>query len=144
MRKSKAKKMKADREAYLQHQELLRICQYYIARLADHYLLDGAVLVENPRDVAGDRLAVPVGGSRRGGYLEFLNLDLAEKALALLEGYPGFPDLRIIDLPDKYDHDLFVLAWGERQTRIMTAEELGRYHGYTAEAIEEEIGHFKE
>jgi hypothetical protein len=114
--------------------------QYYLTRLANHSLLDRAVPVKNSNsEVAGDHLAVPIGGSRRGGYLEFIKRGQAEKALRVLESHSGFPNLHIVDLPEKYGRDCFILVWGEPQDRRMTAEELGRYHGYTEEAIKDEI-----
>jgi hypothetical protein len=115
--------------------------QYYLERLADTSLLDEAVPVKNSNsETAGDHLAVPVGGSRRGGYLEFIKRGQAEKALTVLSRHAGFPNLRIVDLFDKYmAAPCFSLVWGEAQTRKMTVEELGRYYGYREEAIKQEV-----
>jgi len=115
--------------------------QYYLERLADVSLLERAIVVKNSGYArAGDYLAVPVGDSRRGGYLEFPKRGQAERAFDVLLQHPGFPNPRIHDLHDKYPgRSCFTLVWGEFQTRRMTVEELGRYYGYTEEAIRREI-----
>lgn len=74
---------------------------FYLQRLADLALLKRAVTVKNSRSSgrAGDCLAVPVGESRHGGYLEFTDLQEAEAALRKLSIHQGFPNLRIHDTP---------------------------------------------
>jgi Family of unknown function (DUF6302) len=116
--------------------------QYYLERLADPSLLERAVIIKNcGPSPAGDHLAVPVGGSRRGGYLEFIKCGQAERALTVLSRHAGFPNLHIVDLYDKYySGSCFALVWGEPQTRKMSVEELGRYYGYTEESIKQEVG----
>lgn len=115
--------------------------QYYLARLADHSLLDRAVRVKNSsREIAGSHLAVPIGGSRRGGHLIFIKHGQAEKALRTLESRLGFPNLRIVDLTEECGYGCFRLDWGEPHPRDrMTVKEWGHYYGYTEEAINDEI-----
>ena len=114
---------------------------FYLQRLVDPALLKHAVVVKNSCDsgAAGDSLAVPCGGSRQGGYLEFVDEEEAEKALELLSRRPGFPNLHIVYIPEKYEHPIFTLVWGDPQDRVMTVEELGRYYGYKKTAIQDEI-----
>jgi hypothetical protein len=61
---------------------------WFRERLADPDLLDCAVGVKVDGAVL---LAVPVGGSRRGGYLSVSTVADAVRVRAALRGLPGFP-----------------------------------------------------
>ncbi len=67
--------------------------EYYRSRLTDPAILVDAVAICVFR---APLLAVPVGGARRGGYMSFDLLTLATAAKTLLDGRPGFPDLRAL------------------------------------------------
>ncbi|MEV7815575.1 DUF6302 family protein [Streptomyces flaveolus] len=102
--------------------------EYYRSRLTDPAILVDAVAICVFR---APLLAVPVGGARRGGYMSFDLLTLATAAKTLLDGRPGFPDLRARWSP--YGDTCHVLEWGEQPPD--DDAERGRFYGYSAEAI---------
>ncbi|MFI6056010.1 DUF6302 family protein [Streptomyces violascens] len=105
--------------------------EYFRDRLADPTVLDQAVAV---RIFRAPLLAVPVGGSRRGGYLSFDLLVLAMEARSLLAGQPGFPDLRVCRSP--YCDTLHTVRWGERAPAWWEDDvATGRFYGYSEAAI---------
>jgi hypothetical protein len=105
--------------------------------LEDSSLLDGAVVV-------GGELAVPVGGQRRGGFVCVDGEEGATTTIALLAGFPGFPNLRAV-----LSHDPEVadnVRWGEDEPALppFDASDLewarseaaaGRFYGYSERAI---------
>lgn len=108
----------------------VRDADYYRQRLEDPSLLAGALAVRLSRDVW---LVVPVGGRRRGGYLPVPDLLTGAAARRLLTGRPGFPDVRLRWSP--YADCCHVIAWGEPAPREDDDETLGRFYGYSEDAI---------
>lgn len=100
--------------------------------LEDTTLLDGAVLTTMVGEPHRDSLAVPVGGKRRGGCVLVLS-DEVESVVSRMKATPGFPDVRVYK-------DVFV-EWGEpfpvtpAGAREVNSTELGRYYGYSEDAI---------
>lgn len=112
-----------------------RTIEYYAEKLAEPWLLDDAVLLDV--EANGTPFAVPTGQLRRGGHIEFLSKSEARKALRLLKGRDGFPNLRIISC---------TLWWGDPvpfngcdYTEPICALFLGLYYGYKIEAIAEQF-----
>jgi hypothetical protein len=103
--------------------------EYMASRLADPSLLAGAVGVCIHRMPL---LAVPVGGLRQGGYMSFDLLILAEKTRNLLDGLPGFPDLRV--LPSPHRDTCHMVEWGGRPPVCDDAAR-ARFYGYSEAAI---------
>jgi hypothetical protein len=105
--------------------------EYFASRLADPSLLEGAVGVCIQRMPL---LAVPVGGTRIGGLMSFDLLILAEKTRNLLDGLPGFPDLRV--RPSPYRDACHVVEWGG-QPPVCDYDDAarGRFYGYSEAAI---------
>ncbi len=102
---------------------------WFRARLADPNLLDGAVGVKVDGAVL---LAVPAGGSRRGGYLSVGNVADAVHVWAALRGRPGFPRVRLgLSLHRDTCH---TVNWGPSQPR--DDAERGRHFGYAPSAID--------
>ncbi|MGW5434621.1 DUF6302 family protein [Streptomyces sp. NPDC004059] len=102
--------------------------EYYRSHLADPAVLVDAVGICVFR---APLLAVPVSGARRGGYMSFDLLTLAMAAKALLDGWPGFPYLRVRWSP--YRDTCHVVEWGEAPPD--DDAEQGRFCGYSGEAI---------
>ncbi|WP_425543847.1 DUF6302 family protein [Streptomyces crystallinus] len=71
----------------------------YRARLADPALLSQAVAAGVAFGVS--LLAVPEGGTRRGGYLACTDLRLAFAIREQLAQCPGFPDARVREAEDR-------------------------------------------
>ncbi|MDF9813011.1 DUF6302 family protein [Streptomyces sp. SPB162] len=105
--------------------------EYIANRLADPSLLDHAVAVCVHR---APLLAVPVSGARRGGYMSFDLRILAEKTRSLLEGLPGFPDLRV--RPSPYRDTCHVVEWGG-QPPACDYDDAARcwFYGYSEAAV---------
>jgi hypothetical protein len=106
--------------------------EYFLERLAEPELLNEAVLLDVKANE--EPLAVPVSGSRKGGDIEFLDKSEAKKALNLLKGRKGFPNVRIASGP--------VVWWGDTPPfggcdygEPICALLLGVYYGYSTEAI---------
>ncbi|MFI1677568.1 DUF6302 family protein [Streptomyces sp. NPDC020607] len=105
---------------------------YYEQRLADLHLLDRAISICTLRL---SFLAVPVGGSRRGG---FFPVDCACFGLAVryaLRAFPGFPDVRLRWSPWPDPHHV---EWGEKPSWLWSCQDdavLGRFYGYSDAAI---------
>ena len=114
-----------------------RTIDYYAQRLAEPWLLRKAVLLDV--DANETPFAVPVGGLRRGGHIEFLRKSEAQKALNLLKTCEGFPNLWIVSntlcLGDP------VPFQGCDYTEPFCALFLGIYYGYKPEAIAEQFEH---
>jgi len=102
---------------------------WFRARLADPNLLNGAVGVKVDGAVL---LAVPAGGSRRGGYVSVGTVADAVRVWAALRGRPGFPRVRL-GLSAHRD-TCHTVNWGPRQPR--DDAERGRHFGYTQPAID--------
>ncbi|MFD8963467.1 DUF6302 family protein [Streptomyces sp. NPDC059568] len=104
-------------------------------RLADPTLLDSAFAV--PVGVTNGemryRLAVPVGGSRRTGYLTVANDTEAEATLSALAGRQGFPSVRLRGNSNVHGVSRTVI-WGEDFPRG-DAVTRWRHLGYSDEAI---------
>jgi hypothetical protein len=101
---------------------------WFRERLADPDVLDCAVGVKVDGAVL---LAVPVGGSRHGGYLSVGTVTDAVRVWAALRGLPGFPRVRI--RLSVYRDTCHTVDWGCRQP--WGDAERGRHFGYTPSAI---------
>jgi hypothetical protein len=120
--------------------------EYYEDRLADWALLEISLNV--PVDAKGrvHLLAVPVGGSRRGGYLSVGSKASARRARTFLNGKPGFPNVRIEY--SEWDDTCHVVRWGDDPPGIdwntATDDEVdqfqtdcGLFYGYSEDAVRE-------
>ncbi|WP_240121712.1 DUF6302 family protein [Streptomyces sp. MUM 2J] len=105
--------------------------EYFRDRLAEPTILADAVAV---RVFRAPLLAVPVGGSRRGGYMSFDLLSLAVEARGLLTDQPGFPTLRVRWSP--YRDTCHTVEWGEPAPGWWEDDAVfGRFYGYSEAAI---------
>ena len=104
--------------------------EWYRERLADATLLDGAVAIRAERRFID--LAVPVGGTRRGGYVSCCSIRRAKAAYFQLEGRPGFPSVRIDYSP--YRDACHCVCWGE-QPPEEDDNAIGRFYGYREEVL---------
>ncbi|MGA5124416.1 DUF6302 family protein [Streptomyces pseudogriseolus] len=102
--------------------------EYYRSRLADPAILVDAVAICVFR---APLLAVPAGGTRRGGYMSFDLVTLAMAARDLLDGRPGFPDLRVRWSP--YRDTCHVVEWGAQPPADDVSR--GRFYGYSPKSI---------
>ncbi|WP_432104078.1 DUF6302 family protein [Streptomyces sp. bgisy091] len=106
---------------------------YYEQRVADAWLLDRSVAVQTLRMPF---LAVPAGGSRRGGYYPMTCLCFALAVRDVLLDRPGFPNPRV--RPSPYPDSCSVVEWGERPPTLWGPCDdltLGRFYGYSEDAI---------
>ncbi|WP_369228784.1 DUF6302 family protein [Streptomyces sp. R21] len=106
---------------------------YYEQRIADAWLLDKSIAV---RTLRMPFLAVPVGGSRRGGYFPVTCLCFGLRVRDVLLEQPGFPDPRLRWSP--YPDTCHVVEWGERPPTLWGDCDdvtLGRFYGYSEDAI---------
>lgn len=97
------------------------------------WLPEGSVAV---RTMRMPFLAVPVGGTRRGGDSPVSYLCFGLKVRDLLCGQPGFPDLCVRSSP--YPDSCFVVEWGDSPPELAgdhTATTMGRFYGYSEAAI---------
>ncbi|MFH9734365.1 DUF6302 family protein [Streptomyces sp. NPDC017260] len=106
---------------------------FYEQRIADTWLLEKSVAV---RTLRVPFLAVPVGGTRQGGYYPVPCLCVGIKVRDLLLEHPGFPNarLRLSTHPDT----CAVVEWGERPPTLWGNRDdttLGRFYGYSEAAI---------
>ncbi|MFJ1717335.1 DUF6302 family protein [Streptomyces sp. NPDC088260] len=105
--------------------------EYYRVRLADPGVLDAAVAI---RAFRAPLLAVPVGGLRRGGFMSFDMLTLAVAARSLLDGQPGFPDLRV--RWSSYSDTCHTVEWCAPSPEWWVDDATtGRFYGYSEAAI---------
>lgn len=105
--------------------------EYFRSRLAEPALLADAVAV---RVFRAPLLAVPVGGSRRGGFMSFDLLTLAMATLVLLAEQPGFPHLRVRWSP--FRDTCHTVEWGDPAPEWWEDDAVsGRFYGYSEEAI---------
>nr|WTA00537.1 DUF6302 family protein [Streptomyces sp. NBC_00857] len=107
-----------------------------LKRLADPDLLDAAVAVPVGKTANGDiryRLAVPVGGSRRAGYLTIANHAEALATLSTLNVRPGFPSARVRGTVTAPGASRTVI-WGENPP-CGDAVARWKHFGYSDEAI---------
>ncbi|MGW7090073.1 DUF6302 family protein [Streptomyces sp. NPDC054871] len=107
--------------------------EYFEQRIADAWLLEKAIAVKTLRMPF---LAVPVGGSRRGGYYSVACVCFGLKVRDVLREAPGFPDVRVGWSP--YPDTCRVVEWGERPPSLWTQYDdvtLGRFYGYSDAAI---------
>ncbi|MFD3909995.1 DUF6302 family protein [Streptomyces sp. NPDC058603] len=83
--------------------------------LADPSLLASAVVVRvgETDGIVRYRLAVPVGGARRAGHLDLADYTEALAALAVLDGQPGFPHVRLRELVTLRGSRRRTIIWGE-------------------------------
>ncbi|MFE3139657.1 DUF6302 family protein [Streptomyces scopuliridis] len=106
-----------------------------LERLADPSLLDSAVAVPvgETDGIVRYRLAVPVGGTRRAGYLRLDDYREALAALEVLDGRPGFPHVQVRGAVTAQDARRTII-WGEDPP---TTDALARwqFYGYSTEAI---------
>ncbi len=109
---------------------------YYAQRIADPALLEQSLAICMVRIPL---LAVPVGGSRRGGYYPVPCLCFGLTVRDALRGQPGFPLPRVrwSDFPD----NCYVVEWGERPPMVWwpghDETPLGRFYGYSETAIDQ-------
>ena len=105
--------------------------QYYKERLDDVTLLERAVPVSFGSDAD---IAVPVGGKRRGGFLDLDDPEWCREVARQLRGRPGFPDVRIAVCDDETGAS--EVQWGDPQPgEEADFIEMGRYFGYSEQAI---------
>ncbi|MFF1420611.1 DUF6302 family protein [Streptomyces sp. NPDC058280] len=104
-------------------------------RLADPSVLDSAVVVPvgETDGIVRSRLAVPVGGGRRAGYLTVADYSEALATLAVLNGQPGFPHLRVRGIVISRDARRTII-WGE-DPPTTGAVDRWKLYGYSDEAI---------
>ncbi|MDI3408912.1 DUF6302 family protein [Streptomyces cavernicola] len=107
--------------------------EHFRSLLADSSVLGEAVAVCRFR---APLLAVPVGGTRRGGCMSFELLTDALEVRSLLEGKPGFTRLRVRWSP--FRDTCHVVEWGGEAPGWDDVER-GRFYGYCEEAIAEFI-----
>lgn len=108
---------------------------YYEQRIADKRLLDEAVSVCTLRMPF---LAVPVGGSRRGGYYPVPCACFGLAVRDALQGQPGYPYLRM--RWSAYPDEGLVVEWGERPPTLWPDPDdadVGRFYGYSEAAIDQ-------
>lgn len=111
--------------------------EYFRSRLAEPALLADAVAV---RIFRAPLLAVPVGGTRYGGYMSFDLLLHAVSTRLLLTAQPGFPDLRVRRSP--YRDTCHTVEWGDpAPDRWEDDAVFGRFYGYSEAAIAAFAGH---
>jgi hypothetical protein len=106
--------------------------EYYEPRISDTWLLEESVAV---RTMRMPFLAVPIGGTGRGGDYPVSCPCFGLKVRDFLLGQPGFPDLRVQWSP--YPDTCFVVAWGEKPPKLggdRDATTLGRFYGYSEAA----------
>ncbi|MBB1245498.1 hypothetical protein GL263_18300 [Streptomyces durbertensis] len=111
--------------------------EYFRDRLADPAILADAVAI---RVFRAPLLAVPVGGSRRGGYMSFDLLSLAVATRRLLDTQPGFPNLRVRWSP--YLDTCHTVEWGDPAPAWWEDDVVfGRFYGYSQDAIAAFVRH---
>jgi hypothetical protein len=108
--------------------------EHYRSILDDVTLLASAIWID-------DSLAVPVGGSRSGGYC-ICDCDHSDVHLRRLSKLPGFPNVRFVPSGKDYCANI---VWGKnrpkfpkKNTEYTAAKhsiEEGRYFGYSEKAI---------
>jgi hypothetical protein len=110
--------------------------EYFSSRLADPRLLDNSVAV---RVFRAPLLAVPVGGSRRGGEFPVAEATIGVAVRDALRDRPGFPRTRLrwALLPGC----CHTVEWGDPVPATNGDAELGRFYGYSEDAIGEHIRH---
>jgi Family of unknown function (DUF6302) len=115
---------------------------WHAARLADLSLLDFSIPVRTGEDKF--MLAVPVGGTRRGGFVSLGDRRDAEAAAERLTGQAGFPNVRI-EISSR-SNKLHVVRWGEDEptcvegtfsveAQIAGYKAAGKFFGYSDSAI---------
>ncbi len=108
--------------------------EYYEQRLADSWLLQEAIAV---RTLRMPFLAVPVGGSRRGGTYSVACICIALKVRDLLLSRAGFPHPRL-SLSTDLDSPAVFVEWGEKPPSLGECgdeQALARFYGYSNAAI---------
>lgn len=111
--------------------------EHFRDRLAEPTILTYTVAV---RVFRAPLLAVPVGGSRRGGYMSFDLLSLAMATRRLLEDQPGFPSLRVRWSP--YRDTCHTVEWGAPAPEWWEDDAVfGRFYGYSESAIAAYLRH---
>jgi hypothetical protein len=100
--------------------------EWFRQRLDDKKLLDRAVrLIVDGRRFHD--IAVPVGGSRRGGEVACCSISWAKQVYRQLENKPGFPHLRIEYSP--YREACHSVVWGGLSPESGDRAR-GRFYGY--------------
>lgn len=103
---------------------------YYRARLDDPAL----ILLGAAVQLGGGRyLAVPVGGRRRGGYLSVADVITGMAVRGLLGDHPGFPDVRL--RWSRFEDACHTVEWGAPAPEADDPVKLGRFYGYSDEAV---------
>ena len=115
--------------------------RYYAVRLEDPALMGRATVVSG-------RLAVPVGGTRRGGCLSLSSMASARTAVRHLTGRNGFPNVQLRPALDAECASTVVWGYTDPQTfpepgddapaieYALTDIRIGLYYGYHQRAIE--------
>lgn len=96
--------------------------RYYTERLADPALLQAALITD-----CGD-LAVPVGGTRRGGFTSVVSLAEGTRLIA-----------RMRELPDQFPHPRFAYSWQAVEYGPEPPdddEEAGHFYGYRETVVQ--------
>lgn len=110
---------------------------WYQDRLENPELLDQAV------DTSAG-LAIPVGGTRRGGYVSVEDAKHGQEVIGQLSTQDGFPNVRLI--PSDDDEAMDVVRWGDNEPALPAFDDsdlawarsdvdAGRMYGYREEAI---------
>ncbi len=108
---------------------------YFQHRLADPALLRRSLGLHIH---TGATLAVPVGGSRRGGYTSSCCLRCGWRLRNALKRRDGFPRVRLVW--SLYPGARHVVRWGERVPASWDDAVLGRFYGYSQSAIAAYLG----
>ncbi|MEU8473085.1 DUF6302 family protein [Streptomyces sp. NPDC029006] len=104
---------------------------WYRERLRDPALIDAGVVVAVGRV---GYLAVPVGGTRRGGYISTGDRMAVDCLRDALTGRPGFPRVRV--RWSKCRSACHVVAWGEDPPGAEDDDQArGEFYGYSEQAI---------
>lgn len=110
--------------------------------LNDHEVLQHATLTN------GGGWAIPVGGTRRGGFISVEDIEHGEQIVQRLAALPGFPNVRLE--PSTDDEVCDVVRWGDDEPELPDFEasdaawachdiESGRLYGYREDAIREYV-----
>lgn len=110
---------------------------YYQHRLEDLRLLDQVLVLP------GGDIAVPVGGRREGGSVHVTSRAEGKRVVARLRHMPElFPNARYMGHTSEYGCP--TVEWGPlpdmNDVSWWPYDEIGRYYGYTDEAIAEFVG----
>jgi hypothetical protein len=105
--------------------------EWFLRRLSDITLVDRAVKVYGDERFLD--FAVPVGETRRGGYVSCCSIRWAKQVYKQLFGKAGFPSLRIEYSPSH--NACHTVRWGEQPPDRDDSKEEGRFYGYREEIL---------